>query len=67
VARSQPQCLTTFCTNLRAAQLTPALEAELGIPVYDTVSTAVWKALRLCGVDTRRVQGWGSLFAEDIA
>jgi len=67
VARSQPQCLTTFCTNLRAAQLAQALEAELGIPVYDTVSTAVWKALRLCGVDTRRVQGWGSLFAEDIA
>lgn len=58
VAETGPQCLTTFCTNLRAAQLAPALEAELGIPVYDTVSTAVWKALRLCGIDTRRVLGW---------
>ena len=66
VAAARPQCITTFCTNLRAAQLAPALEAELGIPVYDTVSTAVWKSLRMCGVDTRRVTGWGSLFAEDI-
>ncbi|MFT3779071.1 MAG: aspartate/glutamate racemase family protein [Ottowia sp.] len=62
VAQARPSCITTFCTNLRAAHLVPAWEAELGIPVYDTVSTAVWKALRMCGVDTRRVQGWGSLF-----
>ena len=67
VAGARPQCITTFCTNLRAAQVAPALEAELGIPVYDTVSTAVWKSLRLCGVDTRRVKGWGSLFNEEIA
>ena len=67
VATARPQCITTFCTNLRAAHLAPALEAELGIPVYDTVSTAVWKSLRLCGVDTARVQGWGSLFNEEIA
>jgi len=64
VAAAGPQCITIFCTNLRAAHLVPALEAELGIPVYDTVGTAVWKALRLCGVDTRRVEGWGRLFAE---
>ncbi len=66
VAQAQPQCITTFCTNLRAAQLAPALEAALGIPVYDTVSTAVWKSLRMCGVDTRRVTGWGSLFDEHV-
>lgn len=67
VAEARPQCLTTFCTNLRAAQLAPTLEAALGLPVYDTVSTAVWKSLRLCGVDTRRVKGWGSLFDEEMA
>lgn len=64
VASAGPQCISTFCTNLRAAHLVPALEAELGIPIYDTVSTAVWKALRKCGVDTRRVEGWGRLFSE---
>ena len=57
VAAARPQCITTFCINLRAAQLAPALEAELGIPVCDTVSTAVWKSLRLRGVDTRTVKG----------
>ncbi|WP_428416848.1 maleate cis-trans isomerase family protein [Methylibium sp.] len=67
VAEARPQCLTTFCTNLRAAQLAPTLEAALGLPVYDTVSTAVWKSLRLCGVDTRRVKGWGSVFDEEMA
>jgi len=66
VAAARPDCLTTFCTNLRAAGLVPAWEAELGIPVYDTVATAVWKALRIAGVDTRRVQGWGSLFSEEF-
>jgi len=64
VAAAAPQCITTFCTNLHAAHLVPALESELGVPVYDTISTAVWKSLRLAGVDTRRVQGWGRLFQE---
>lgn len=57
-----PQCLTTFCTNLRAAQLVPRLEAELGVPVFDTVATAVWGSLRLAGIDPKRVRGWGRLF-----
>ncbi|MFT4267497.1 MAG: aspartate/glutamate racemase family protein [Xenophilus sp.] len=58
----EPQCLATFCTNLRAAHLVPTLERALGVPVYDTVATAVWKSLRLASVDARRVRGWGSLF-----
>jgi maleate isomerase len=62
LADGDPQCLTTFCTNLRAARLAPALEAALGVPVYDTVATAVWKSLRVAGADARRVRGWGSLF-----
>ena len=41
-----------------------ALEAETGIPVYDTIATVVWKSLRLAGVDTRALQGWGRLFRE---
>lgn len=64
VAAAKPDCITTFCTNLKAAHLVPRIEAELGIPMYDTVSTAVWKSLRMCGVDTRRITGWGSLFSE---
>jgi maleate isomerase len=66
VAAARPDCLTTFCTNLRAAQLVEGIERELGIPMYDTVATAVWKSLRVAGVDPRRVRGWGRLFAEEI-
>jgi len=65
VAATQPECITTFCTNLRAAQCVPRWEAELGIPVYDTVATAVWKSLRTAGVDTRALAGWGRLFTEE--
>lgn len=64
VAAAGPQCIMTFCTNLRAAHVAQSLEDELGIPVFDTVSTAVWKSLRLCGVDTRRIRGWGGLFEQ---
>lgn len=66
VAAARPDCITTFCTNLRAAQCVPRWEAELGIPVYDTVATAVWQALRTAGVDPRGVTGWGRLFSEEL-
>ena len=64
VATAKPQAITIFCTNLRGAPLAEALERELGVPVYDSIATVVWKSLRLAGVDTRRVQGWGRLFRE---
>ncbi len=58
----RPEAVAIFCTNLRGAPLVKALEAEFGVPVYDTIATVVWKALTLAGVDPRRVTGWGSLF-----
>ena len=64
VAAARPKAISTFCTNLNAARVVPTLERELGIPIYDTVSTAVWKSLKVAGVDTRLVKGWGRLFDE---
>jgi maleate isomerase len=64
VAAARPQAIVVLCTNLRAAPLVPALEAELGIPIYDSVATVVWQALRLAGADTRRIRSWGRLFTE---
>lgn len=63
VAAAKPQAITTFCTNLHAAPLAEALEAELDIPLLDTVSTTVWGALRAAGADPACIQGWGRLFA----
>jgi maleate isomerase len=64
VAKAKPQAITIFCTNLRGAPLVEGLEAEVGIPIYDTISTVVWKSLKLAGVDPRRIAGWGRLFRE---
>lgn len=64
VAEARPDAITVYCTNLRGAPLAEALEQELGIPIYDTISTVVWKSLRMAGADPRRIRGWGRLFRE---
>jgi maleate isomerase len=66
VAAAKPEAITIFCTNLRGAPLVAELEAELGIPIYDTISTVVWKSLRLVDADTSRLTGWGTLFKENF-
>jgi maleate isomerase len=63
VAAARPDAITVFCTNLRGARVAAALEAETGIPIYDTVATGLWQGLRLAGADPRRITGWGRLFA----
>jgi maleate isomerase len=62
LAAARPQAFTTFCTKLRAAPLAPQVERELGIPLLDPVSTAVWRMLRAAGADPARIRGWGRLF-----
>jgi maleate isomerase len=64
VAREAPQAITVICTNLNAARLVDALEQEVGIPIYDTIATVVFKSLILAGVDPSRVTGWGTLFRQ---
>ncbi len=64
VATAKPEAIVILCTNLRGAPLAAELEAELGIPVYDSIATVVWKSLKLAGADVRRVRGWGRLFDE---
>jgi maleate isomerase len=48
---------------MRGAPLADALEAAHSIPIYDTVSTTVWKSLKIAGVDTTRIKGWGTIFS----
>ena len=63
VAAAGPQAISILCTNLRGAALAPALEAELGVRVFDSTACALWSALRLAGTPPGSVTGWGSLFA----
>ena len=64
VAEARPEAIAVVCTNLKAAPLVEDLERELGLPIYDSVAVTAWKSLKMAGVDPRRVQGWGRLFAE---
>jgi maleate isomerase len=64
VAEARPQAIIVFCTNMDGASLAEELEREVGIPIYDTIATAVWASLRTVGVRPDRVKGWGRLFRE---
>ena len=62
VASDKPDAISVFCTNFRGASVAETIEAETGIPVYDTVSTALWKSMKLAGSDPAAVRGWGRIF-----
>jgi len=62
VVGSGVDAVTTFCTNLIAAQRVEVWEKKYGVPVFDTVTTVVWDMLRECGVDAKGVKGWGMIF-----
>ena len=57
VAAQKPDAIGVLCTNLRAAPLVAALEAETGIPIYDSIATAVWKSLQLAGIARSEIPG----------
>ena len=64
VAAAKPDAILVFCTNMDGASLAEPLERDLGIPVYDTIATAVWSSMRVAGVDPALVRDGGRLFRE---
>ncbi|GGO85568.1 Asp/Glu/hydantoin racemase [Marinobacterium nitratireducens] len=56
--------IAIFCTNLRGTRVAAELERELGVPIYDSIATGVWKGMRLAGADSSRLHSWGSLFSQ---
>ncbi len=63
VAKSRPDAISVFCTNMRGAPIAAVLERETGIPVFDTVATGVWAGMRLVGERPDRIKGWGRVFS----
>jgi maleate isomerase len=59
---ARPDAICILCTNLRGALVVRDLEAELGIPVYDSAELAIWGALRLTSVSPLLVKERGRLF-----
>lgn len=64
VAAEGVEAVAIVCTNMRGARLATALEAELGVPVYDSIATTLWKSLGVAGVSPACVRGWGQLFSD---
>ncbi|MGV6848060.1 MAG: maleate cis-trans isomerase family protein [Marinibacterium sp.] len=62
VATAKPDAILIYCTNFRGAGMATTIESETGIPVLDSVSTALWQSMLVAGDDPRRIKGWGSLF-----
>ena len=63
VAADGAEVVVVLCTNLRGARLAERLEAELGITLIDSVSAALWGAIRAAGGDPAMIHGWGRLFS----
>ncbi|MFB9265410.1 aspartate/glutamate racemase family protein [Bradyrhizobium erythrophlei] len=64
VAREGCDAVAVVCTNMRGAGFAESLEGELGVPVYDSIATTLWKSLLVAGVSPARVEGWGGLFRD---
>jgi len=62
-ARSKPDCIAVVCTNFNATELVEEMEAELGIPIIDSIAVTFWEACRLAGT-AAPIPGWGRLLAE---
>lgn len=62
VAAAKPQAIAIYCTNFRGAWVAELIESETGIPVLDSVSTALWKSMLVAGDDPARIRGWGRVF-----
>lgn len=63
VAERKPDAISIFCTNFKGASVAETIEQEYGIPVYDSVSTAIWKSMKLAGADPSSIHGWGRVFS----
>src|SRR3712207_4813793 len=63
VAAGKPDAVVVHCTNFRGGRVAPELEAELGLPVLDSVSVALWGAVRAAGGNTAPLARWGRVFA----
>ncbi|ONG58689.1 Asp/Glu/hydantoin racemase [Pseudoroseomonas deserti] len=63
VAAEGVDAVAVVCTNLRAAPLVAGWEAALGLPVYDTIATVVWKSLAVAGADPAALKAWGRIGA----
>jgi maleate isomerase len=62
VAAKGCDAVAIVCTNFRGTELAAGLEAELGLPVYDSIAVTLAESLATAAVPPTVVRGWGSVF-----
>lgn len=67
VAAEGCDAVAIVCTNMRGGEVAAALEAELGIPVYDSVAVTLAESLRVAGRSPAMVENCGSVFSGSFA
>jgi maleate isomerase len=65
VASKGAKVVSTFCTNLVAAQRAGFWERLYDVIVLETAPTVVWDMPGIAGVPSRSLAHWGKLFALD--
>lgn len=60
------ELLFISCTNLRTLEIIEPLEQDLGIPVITSNQASMWGMLRLAGVNTGRMDGFGDLMRHNL-
>jgi maleate isomerase len=65
-ATGKPHAVAVVCTNVSGAPHVAQLEPQLGMPVFDSISAALWKALDVAQAPIT-VAGWGRLLATGTA
>lgn len=63
VAAEGVDAVAIVCTNLAGAALVPELEAELDVPVIDSVAVTLWKGLKLAGRRTDDFPAMGKVLS----
>jgi maleate isomerase len=63
VAKAGAKVLTTFCTNLTAAQRVDHWEETYDVTVLDSVATVVWDMLQISIGRPGLVKGWGRMMS----
>ncbi|WP_299476832.1 aspartate/glutamate racemase family protein [uncultured Roseibium sp.] len=62
VAEARPDAIAVVCTNFRGAPVAAELEAELDIPIIDSIAVTAAHTMHMVGVNPSCVKGWGDLF-----
>ncbi|AWN50142.1 Asp/Glu/hydantoin racemase [Methylobacterium terrae] len=62
VAAEGVDAVAVVCTNMAGTALVEDLEAELGIPVLDSIAVTLWAAIEAAGADPGRIAGGSRLF-----